>query len=102
MEELFQILEYERIRRKYKFPQEVVETFLEPMWKWGEEIKPEIVKICRDVDDNEVVGLAKAAKKKTEKVFLITHDKDILELKGKIENVEILRPREFLRERVPA
>ena len=95
LEELVEVLGYERIRKRYSISQDEVSK----LGKWvmkNKEVEPVIVELCRDPDDNYMVGLAmKAAKKK--KAFLVTGDKDILDLRGKIKNVEILRPGEFLK-----
>ena len=101
VKEFLEILQYKRISKKYTLSEEVLDVFMSPIRKYGESLEPEVVKICRDIDDNEVLGLATAATRKSGKVFLITHDEDLLDLNGKIETVEILRPGEFLRDQVP-
>ena len=94
-EELVEVLGYERIRRKYLINDEEMSK----LGKWvmkSKEVEPVVVELCRDPDDNYMIGLAlKVAKNK--KAFLVTGDKDVLVLNGKVKNVEILTPGEFLK-----
>lgn len=94
LKEFVEVLGYKRIKNRYPINHEEVKRF----GRWlmeKEEVEPEIATICRDPDDNYVIGLALRAAKKG-KAYLVKADKDILELKGKINQVEILTPGEFL------
>lgn len=91
--ELAEVLGYERITKKYRVEAEE----LEKLGRWvmeKEEIEPEEINLCQDPDDNYVIGLVKRAARRS-KAYLVTGDKHILKLKGKIEGVEIMRPGEF-------
>lgn len=101
LDEFLNTIKYPRIKKRIRIENEPVEVFLESIFEYGKLKIPEEVNICRDVRDNHVIGLAKRAKRKTEKAYLITHDEDILVLKGKVEGVEIVTPGEFLR-KVPS
>ncbi|MDH5717573.1 MAG: putative toxin-antitoxin system toxin component, PIN family [Spirochaetia bacterium] len=48
------------------------------------------VRVCRDLDDDNILSLAKASKSS----MIITGDKDLLILK-KYKNIKILTPRDF-------
>ena len=95
LEELVEVLGYERIKRKYPIVREEINKLGE--WLLSKkEIEAREVSLCRDPDDNYVIGLAmRAAKNK--RAYLVTSDKDILILKGKVEGVDIVKPGEFLK-----
>lgn len=95
MEEFTRVLGYRRITKKYHIDELAVGEFLNWIIGNGRELEPQTIKICRDPDDNYIIGLAlKAAK--IQQVYLITGDKDILALKGKILKVEILTAGKFV------
>ncbi len=101
LEEMVRVLGYERISKKYKWNKGAVDELISWTVKYGREVRAVEVDICRDKDDNYVVGLAVRAARKTG-VYLVTGDKDILDLKGKIEKVTIVTLGEFLKVEVGA
>lgn len=96
LEELLEVLGYDRIGKKYKVNRDIVEEVLNWISKFGREIGAEEVELCRDPDDNHVVGLAVKAAKKN-RAYLISGDHDILVLKKKIKGVKILTAGEFIK-----
>ena len=97
IDEFLKVISYPRIKKRIKIENETIEVFLGSLFEEGVLKEPEEINICRDVRDNHIIGLAKRAAKRG-KVHLVTSDKDILDLKGKIEGVEIVRPGEFLKQ----
>lgn len=95
IKELVEVLAYERIAKKYMVDREEVGMFVKWLTKKSREVEAEKIELCRDADDNYIVGLAVRAAKRR-RVYLVTGDKDILDLKGRIERVEIVTPGEFL------
>lgn len=95
LQELIDVLGYARIARKYKVRGVEIERFVRWIAKRGKRVEAVKVEMCRDSDDNYIIGLAMAVAKKG-KVFLVTGDKDILTLKGKITGVKIVTSGEFL------
>lgn len=94
--EFVKVLGYERIMKKYKVDASEVERFLNWFQGIGKEVVEKRVNLCRDPGDDMVLGMAVAAAGKRN-VVLVTRDKDILALKGKVEGVEIVTPGEFLK-----
>ncbi|MEK7155060.1 MAG: putative toxin-antitoxin system toxin component, PIN family [Patescibacteria group bacterium] len=101
LEELIRVLGYRRIAKRYKWDKGSVDELVSWMIKYGREVRAVEVDICRDKNDNYVVGLAVRAARKTG-VYLVTGDKDILDLKGKVGNVTIVTPGECLKVEVGA
>ena len=101
LEEMVRVLGYERISKKYKWDKDAVDELISWVVKYGRQIQAAEVEMCRDKDDNYVVGLVVRAARKS-LVYLVTGDKDILDLKGKVENVTIITPGEFLKVEVGA
>ena len=93
--EFIRVLSYPRLK-KFFITKERLDVFLELLVAVGILISPVSTKLCRDPDDNEVLGLALAASADAP-VYLISADKDILALKGEVERVHILTPQEFLK-----
>jgi len=89
------VLSYPRLVR-YGITQEAIDSFIKTLIIHGKMVIPKSTTLCRDPDDNEVLGIALAVSDKSE-VYLISADKDILVLKGEIESVRILTPQEFLK-----
>lgn len=96
LKEFIEVLGYTRITSKFKFNEEEVNLFCQWIVDETREVEPEAVNLCRDPDDNYILGLAIRASKRQE-VYLITGDKDILELKKKLKNIKILEPGVFLK-----
>ena len=98
LEEMVDVLGYERITKKYKWDKSVVGSLVQWVMGYGRQVLPTKVSQCRDEDDNYVIGLAMTVARRG-KVYLVTGDKDILVLNGEIPKVVILRPGEFLKMR---
>lgn len=96
LNEFVEVLGYKRVTRKYILESEEIKKFLKIIKIKGRKLEPEKVQLCRDPDDNHIIGLAMRAAKRN-KAYLVTGDKDILDLKEKIEKVKILTPGEFLK-----
>lgn len=97
--ELKRVLNYERFH-KFGITNEKIDLFLKLLFSIGTVISPvKKISVCRDPDDNELLSVAVSIYQ-DEMVFLITGDKDVLVLRGKIENVNIITPQEFLKQKV--
>lgn len=94
--EFIEVLGYERLKRHYDIDRNEIDRFIKFIIKKGKQIEADDFDLCRDPDDNYILGLAIRASKRQE-VYLITGDKDILDLKKKLKNVKILKPGEFLK-----
>jgi len=95
LEEFTRVLGYRRITKKYFIDKKTLAEFLLWIGENGKEIEAEEVNLCRDPDDNQILGLAVAAAR-GKVVYLITGDRDILVLKEKIKGVQILTAGEFV------
>lgn len=95
IDEFLRVIYYPRVKKRAKFTHDQVELFIKRIRVGGKIVAPQITDLCRDTKDNVVLGTAMAARGKG-RVSLITGDDDLLELKGKVEGVEIVTPREFL------
>lgn len=95
LEELLRVLLYPRLAR-YMVTREAIDAFINTMIVCGNLVQPESTTLCRDPDDNEILGIALALVGK-DSVYLISADKDLLTLRGSIEGVTILTPQEFLK-----
>lgn len=93
--EIFSVLGYPRLK-KYGVTAKKAESFVKKIHRSGTVIIPHNTNICRDQDDNEILGIALAISER-ELVSIITADKDLLVLKGTIEGVTIVTPQEFLK-----
>ena len=95
LRELARVLSYPRLVR-YGITQEAIDSFIKTLIIHGKMVIPKSTTLCRDPDDNEILGIALAVAIDSP-VSLISADKDILALKGTIERVRILTPQEFLK-----
>lgn len=96
IKEFIEVLGYQRLSKHYRIDRDDVDKFIKFIVKKGKQVDADLCDLCRDLDDNYILGLAMRAAKRY-KSYLVTGDKDILDLKGKIEKVEILTPGEFLK-----
>ena len=95
--ELAKVLNYKRIYSKYKFSQEIISDFLESIVTFGKLVSsPKKVKICRDPQDDEIFSIALAVVHR-KPIHIVSGDKDILSLIGKVKGVEIVTASEFLK-----
>jgi len=96
LQEVKRIINYPRIKKKYLITPQQQEIFLNNLTTFGKLIVPRIkINICRDKMDNEILSVA-ATLAQNRQIWLVTGDKDILVLKGKIPGVEILTAGEFI------
>lgn len=95
-DELFEVLGYARITKNYNIDRDKLIRFRDWIIRKGMEVESETVSMCRDPDDNYILGLATSSSRDI-KTYLLTSDKDILDLRGKIKNVRICTPGEFLK-----
>lgn len=95
IKEFVEVLGYERLKKHYQIDRDDIDKFIKFIVKMGKQAEADSCSLCRDPDDNYILGLAMRASKRQE-VWLVTGDKDILDLKKKIEKVKILTPGEFL------
>lgn len=98
LEELFRVLLYPRLVR-YKVTREAIDVFIKTLMFYGKPIQPKSTKLCRDPDDNEILGIALAvAEGGSDTVYLVSSDKDLLVLGGTMKGVTIVTPQKFLKE----
>ena len=95
LEELHRVLLYPRLAR-YKVTGEAIDAFIKMLMLYGKPVQPKPTTLCRDPDDNEILGLALALVGK-DPVYLISADKDLLALRGSIDGITIMTPQEFLK-----
>lgn len=93
--ELLRVLKYPRMK-KFGVAEVERDAFVRAIITYGKAVVPKEVHLCRDPDDNEILGIALALVGK-ESVYLVSADKDLLTLRGSIEGVMILTPQEFLK-----
>jgi len=93
--ELARVFTYPRLK-KYDVTHETAATFIEMIVASGDAIEPQLTTICRDPDDNEILGIALAVTG-VDPVYLVSADKDLLALRGSVAGVIILTPQEFLK-----
>lgn len=94
--ELKRALTYKRIRKR-AVTNEDIEVFLNTLLSFGNIISiTEKITLCRDTDDNELLSIA-ASVYKDNPVYLVTADKDLLVLKGKLDKINIVTPQQFLK-----
>lgn len=96
LEELFHVLLYPRLAR-YMVTREAIDAFIKMLIFYGKPIQPQSTTLCRDPDDNEILGLALALVG-NDPVYLVSADNDLLALCGGIDGVTILTPQEFLKQ----
>lgn len=97
--ELIRVLSYPRLV-KYQVTKESVEVFLASIMTHGNFISSRSTDLCRDLDDNEVLGIALALAEDGT-AYLVSSDKDLLVLEGKVNDVRIQTPQEFLKKYRP-
>jgi len=95
--ELAKVLNYKRIYSKYKFNQEIISDFLGSIITFGKLVSsPKKVRICRDPNDDEILSIALVVTGRNP-TYVVSGDKDLLDLKGKVKGVEIMTASEFLK-----
>jgi len=98
VEEINKTLRYKRIFQKYKFTEEIISDFVDSIVTFGKFVfDPPKVKVCRDQDDDdELLSIALAIYTR-KPIYVVSEDKDLLALKGKIEGIKIVTANEFLK-----
>lgn len=94
LDELLRVLSYKRLAR-YGAVKDAAQAFIQTLVIHGKATIPQVTTICRDPNDNEILGVAMAVAVDS-LVALVSTDKDILALKGSIEGVHIMTPQELL------
>lgn len=90
LKELVRVLNYPRIINKYHHGKKEIDLFVQTILTFGKFVyAPKKVKLCRDPDDDELISIALAIYVKRP-ILLVTGDKDLLALKGKIRGVKIV------------
>lgn len=92
--ELLRVLQYPRMK-KFGVAEEEIDAFVRAITTHGKAIVLKEIHLCRDEDDNEILGIALASEQ--ERTYIITADRDLLVLAGTIDGVMILTPQEFLK-----
>lgn len=94
--EIKRVFYYPRIYKKYNLSNEFIFDFIRSITAFGKFVyNPPPVKICRDKDDDELISIAKFMAIKTP-VYIVSGDKDLLELKGKVKKVKIVTASQFI------
>jgi uncharacterized protein len=104
--ELEEVLNRDYIKEYFRYTNEVIADFLEKVKDVGTIVRkvPQVFSLPRDVDDEIYVNLAV----ETEADFIVTRDKDLLDLmngidensklfRQKLRPLQIVKPLEFLR-----
>lgn len=92
LEELIDVLNRPRIRRKYDLSQDDIKTIISLILLRGEAVEPEQpITICRDPKDNKFLEVAVAGKADV----IVSGDEDLLVLHP-FEGIPIVQPRTFL------
>ena len=88
------LLEYPRIRKRYRYSDEAVAEYIMLLRVVAQVITeiPEIKSIIRDPNDDMVIACAVKAKAQ----YIVTRDKDLLALES-YEQTSIFRPEEFMK-----
>lgn len=95
--EIKRVLNYPRISNKYHFSKDKIQKFLVSIVTHGSFVHaPKKVKLCRDPDDDELLSIALAIYTK-KPIYIVSGDRDLQALKGKIEGVKIVTAKEFLK-----
>ena len=92
--ELLRVLKYSRMK-KFGVAEEEIEAFVRAITTHGKAIVPKEIHLCRDEDDNEILGVSIASGQ--DRTYIITADGDLLVLAGSVDGVTILTPQEFLK-----
>lgn len=87
------LLEYPRIRKRYRYSNEAVAEYVDLLRIVAQVIinLPKIEKVVRDPNDDMIIACAVKARAE----YIVTRDKDLLILK-EYEETTILKPEEFL------
>ena len=97
IKELKKVLAYRRIFEKYKLNNHKIEVFVRTIVNFGKFVfTPKKVKICRDSSDDELLSIALAIYTR-KPIYVVSGDKDLLELKGKVKGVKIVTVGEFVK-----
>ena len=97
IQEINRVLNYPRIYKKYSFDKKKISEFVESIVTLGRLVfSPQKVKICRDPNDDELLSIALAIYTR-KPIYVVSGDKDLLELKGKIKGIKIVTASEFLK-----
>lgn len=95
LRELHRVLSYPRLVR-YDAREETIEAFIQTLAAHGKAIVPHKTTVCRDADDDEIIGVAMAVAANNP-VALVSADKDILALKGSVKGVAMMTPQDYLK-----
>lgn len=87
------VLNYPRIRKKNKFPDEAIEAYLSLLRITSEMVSPlpDLHGIVRDPNDDMIVACAMGAQAQ----YVVTRDKDLLDL-DRYKQVEMVIPEQYL------
>jgi len=97
IQEINRVLNYPRIYKKYSFDKKKISEFVESIVTLGRLVfSPQKVKICRDPNDDELLSIALAIYTR-KPIYVVSGDKDLLELKGKVKSVKVVTASEFLK-----
>ena len=95
--ELNKVLNYPRIYTKYHFDKKKILEFIESLATFGKLVfSPKRVRVCRDSTDDELISIALAIYTK-KPIYVVSGDKDLLDLKGKVKSVKVVTASEFLK-----
>jgi len=96
LKELKRVLSYKRIFERYNLDNHRIDIFIRTIITFGRFVfTPEKVKICRDPNDDEILSIALAIYTR-KPIYIVSGDKDMLELKGNVKGVKIATAMEFL------
>ncbi|PIU71849.1 putative toxin-antitoxin system toxin component, PIN family [Candidatus Woesebacteria bacterium CG_4_10_14_0_2_um_filter_39_14] len=97
LKELKRVLLYKRIFERYKLDNHRIDIFIRTIITFGRFVfAPEKVKICRDPNDDELLSVALAIYTR-KPIYIVSGDKDMLELKGNVKGVKIATATEFVK-----
>ena len=93
LDEIQRVLEYPRIRKRYRYSDEAVTEYVGLLRVVAQVIikLPKIEKVVRDPNDDMIIACAVKARAE----YIVTRDKDLLILK-EYEGTTILKPEELL------
>lgn len=94
LQELKRVLNYQRIRKKYRLTEKQIKTIIKVIAKHAHKVypskTPQLIK--KDPDDNQILAIAKEGKVN----FIISGDKHLLAIR-KFKNIPIITAKEFLK-----
>jgi len=97
IQEVNKVLNYPRIFSKYGFRKEIISDFVDSIVTFGKLVyQPAEVKVCRDPNDDELLSIALAIYTR-KPIYVVSGDKDLLELKGNVKGVKIVTAGEFVK-----